>query len=62
MFSLDKNIVDIVVREILFNPNDDKERLAGDRAIAVFKPVFEEHQDGSKTVVRYNYIGGGYRI
>jgi hypothetical protein len=62
MFSLDKNIVDIVVREILFNPNDDKERLAGDRAIPVFKPVFEEHQDVSKTVVRYNCIGGGYRI
>jgi hypothetical protein len=41
---------------MLFNPNDDDERLAGDRAMEVFKPVFEEHQDGSKPVVRYNCI------
>jgi hypothetical protein len=41
---------------MLFNPNGDDETLAGDRAMEVFKPVFEEHHDGSKTAVRYNCI------
>jgi hypothetical protein len=53
---LGKDIVDVVVCEMLLNPNDDDERLAGDRTMEVFNPVFEEHQDGSKTVFRYNCI------
>jgi hypothetical protein len=68
VFSLDKYTVDVVVREMLFNPNDDEERLAGDRqwkwanrcsrnTKMAPRPLFEEHQDGSKTVVRYNCIG-----
>jgi hypothetical protein len=56
VFTLGNDIVVVVVREMLFNPNNAAERFAGDRTMELLKPVFEENQDGSKTVVRYNCI------
>jgi hypothetical protein len=37
---LEKDIVDVVVRQMIFNPNNDDKRLARDRAMEMFKPVF----------------------
>ena len=56
VFSLDKGIVDEVVRKMLYNPNDEDQKLAGDRAMEVFSPVFSPKNDDSKFVVRYNVV------
>ena len=51
---IDKNIVDVIVLEILCNVHDEDHQLAGDRALEVFKPVFSVASDGSSTVERYD--------
>jgi hypothetical protein len=41
---------------MLYNPNDKDHKLAGDRAMEVFLPVFVVENDHSKTIVRYNVV------
>lgn len=54
--SIDKNIVEVVVYEMLYNLNDENHQLASDRAMDVFKPVLSIKDDGSKIVERFNVV------
>lgn len=51
--SIDKYIVEVVVRKMLYNVNDYNRQIAVDRAMDVLKPIFSTKNNGSNIVERY---------